>query len=110
MSWLKAKGEATSKTLEATSQKIFQLIPPSILSWDLRPHLEKCTSLFMRKHPNSQISLKWQHLPCPPCPGACQNDLPSHKIHFWQLSFIFLIAEFFKYFIFWVFLGFSSNY
>ena len=72
----------------------------------LRPHLEKCASLFMRKHPNSQISSKRQHLPCSPCPDTCQVNLRSHKIHFWQLSFIFLIAEFFQYFIFWVFFGF----
>ena len=79
------------------------------LSWDVLPHLE-------RKVPNSKNSPNWQHLTCHSCPATCQNDLPSHPTLFWQLSFIFLIAEFFKYFIFlsfWVFrviINFGVNY
>ena len=109
MSWLKAKGEATSKILEATSPKIFQLIPPSIISWDLRPHLEKCASLKMRNFCLLFLLVK-EISNLSPFSGTCQINFPSHKIHFWQLSFIFLIAEFFNISLYCVFLGFSSNY
>ena len=50
---------------------------------------------------------KWQHLTCPTCPSTWHFNLPSHKIQFRQVSFNFLIAEFFKYLnvfgLFWVF-------
>ena len=99
MSCIKARVVATSQRMRPTSPKLNPLINLAILSWDLCPHLE-------RKVSNSKISLNWQHLTCPPCPGTCQINLPSHKIPFWQLSFIFLIAEFFNISIFLGFLGF----
>ena len=102
MSWIKAKGEATSKTLESTSPKIIHVTQTSL-------SLGICT-LTWRKVPNSKNSQNWQHLTCPSCPTTCQNDFPSHPTLFWQLSFIFLIAEFFDISFFLGFLGFSSNY
>ena len=58
--------------------------PPKLASplGDLRPSLREETQ-------NSWDSLKQQHLACLPCPGTCQNDLPSHPTLFWQFFFFF---------------------
>ena len=88
MSWIKEKGEATSKTLESTSPKL-----PSLLGF--APPLGEESSKLKKLSELETYDL-----------SLLPNGLPSHPTLFWQLSFIFLIAEFFNTSFFLRFLGF----